>query len=61
MIEAERRLLWRAAALRVQNALAGHRVDHALGLDEGFLSGGLVAGDDELAHGLDGGAVLAAR
>lgn len=45
--------------VRVENALAGHGVDHGFGLLEGFLSGGLVAGDDELAHGLDGGAELA--
>ena len=43
----------------VQNALGAHRVDHALGLLEGFGSGGLVAGNDELAHSLDGGTVLA--
>ena len=44
----------------VQNTLACHRVNDALSLLEGFSSGGLVAGGDELAHLLDGGAVLAA-
>ena len=49
-----------SSGVRVENALASHGVDHGFSLLEGFLSGGLVAGDDELAHGLDGGAELAA-
>ena len=44
----------------VQNTLASHRVNDALSLLEGFSSGGLVAGENQLAHLLDGGAVLAA-
>ena len=48
------------SGVAVENALAGHRIDHGFGLLEGFLSGGLVAGGDELAHLLDSGAVLAA-
>lgn len=44
----------------VQNTLACHRVNDALSLLEGFSSGGLVAGENQLAHLLDGGAVLAA-
>ena len=44
----------------VQNTLASHRVNDALSLLEGFCSGGLVAGENQLAHLLDGGAVLAA-
>lgn len=43
----------------VQNTLACHRVNDALSLLEGFSSGGLVAGENQLAHLLDGGAVLA--
>ena len=49
-----------SSSVHVQNALGAHGVDHALGLLEGFLSTGLVAGEDELAHALDSGAVLAA-
>ena len=49
-----------SSSVGVQNTLASHRVDHALGSLEGCLSGGLVAGEDQLAHLLDGGAVLAA-
>ena len=44
----------------MQDTLASHRVDHALGSLEGILRGGLVAGEEQLAHLLDGGAVLAA-
>ena len=49
-----------SSGVRVENTLASHGVDHGFSLLEGFLSGRLVAGDDELAHGLDGGAELAA-
>ena len=59
LIEALRALVT-SGGVGVENALASHRIDHGFGLLEGFLSGSLVAGDDELAHGLDGGAELAA-
>lgn len=48
-----------SSSILVQNTLGAHRVDHALGLLEGFSSTGLVTGEDQLAHGLDGGAILA--
>ena len=49
-----------SSGVGVKNALASHRVDNGFSLLEGFLSGSLVAGNDELTHGLDGGAELAA-
>lgn len=49
-----------SSSVHVENALAAHGVDHALSGLESFLSGGLVAGEDELANALDGGAELAA-
>ncbi len=49
-----------SSSIGVQNTLALERVDHGFSTLEGFLSGSLVAGDNELAHSLDGGAVLAA-
>ena len=51
--------LMTSSSVGVKNALASHSVDRGFSLLEGFLSGGLVAGDDELTHSLDSGAELA--
>ena len=48
------------SGVAVEHTLAGHLVDRGFGSLEGFLGSSLVAGGDELAHLLDGGAVLAA-
>ena len=47
-----------SSGVLVKNLLAGHHVDDLLSLHERFRGGSLVAGNDQLAHGLDGGAVL---
>ena len=52
--------LMTSSSVLVKDALGAHGVDHALSLLEGFTGTGLVAGNDELAHALDGGAILAA-
>ena len=48
------------SSVAVEHVLAGHLVDHGFSSLEGFEGSSLVAGSDELAHLLDGGAVLAA-
>ena len=48
------------SSVAVEHVLAGHLVDHGFSSLEGFEGSTLVAGSDELAHLLDGGAVLAA-